>query len=71
MRLRQHKCCSTSKPEKQLPITMITLSHINTKSTRVFMGTLTNGENIHEAFVKIADAENIHAATFEMLGGLT
>jgi predicted DNA-binding protein with PD1-like motif len=50
---------------------MITLSHINTKSTRVFMGTLTNGENIHEAFVKIADAENIHAATFEMLGGLT
>ncbi len=50
---------------------MITLQHINTKSTCVFMGTLTNGENIHEAFVKIADAENIHAATFEMLGGLT
>lgn len=50
---------------------MISLTHINTKSTRVFMGTLSNGENIHEAFVKIADAENIHAATFEMLGGLT
>ena len=50
---------------------MITLQHINTKSTRVFMGTLTNGENIHEAFAKIVDAENIHAATFEMLGGLT
>lgn len=49
----------------------ITLSHINTKSTRVFMGTLTNGESIHQAFIKIADAENIHAATFEMLGGLT
>jgi predicted DNA-binding protein with PD1-like motif len=49
----------------------ITLAHINTKSTRVFMGTFTNGENIHEAFVKIANAENIHAATFEMLGGLT
>lgn len=49
----------------------ITLSHINTKSTRVFMGTLTNGEAIHDSFVKIADAENIHAATFEMLGGLT
>jgi predicted DNA-binding protein with PD1-like motif len=49
----------------------ITLSHINTQSTRVFMGTLTNGEVIHAAFTKIADAENIHAATFEMLGGLT
>ncbi|MBX3038185.1 MAG: DNA-binding protein [Anaerolineales bacterium] len=49
----------------------ITIQHINTKSTRVFMGTITNGENVHEAFVKIADAENIHAATFEMLGGLT
>lgn len=49
----------------------ITLSHINTQSTRVFMGTFTNGEAIHAAFAKIADAENIHAATFEMLGGLT
>lgn len=50
---------------------MISLQHINTKNTRVFMGTFTNGENIHQAFAKIADAENIHAATFEMLGGLT
>jgi len=49
----------------------ITLSQINTKSTRVFMGTLTDGQNIHEAFAKIAKAENIQAATFEMLGGLT
>lgn len=49
----------------------ITLSHINTKSTRVFMGTFTNGENIHDAYAKIAVAENIHAATFDMLGGLT
>lgn len=49
----------------------ITLQHINTQSTRVFMGTFTNGEDIHQAFAKIADAENIHAATFEMLGGLT
>jgi len=48
----------------------ITLSHINTKSTRIFMGTFTNGEAIHAAFAKIATAENIHAATFEMLGGL-
>ena len=49
----------------------ISLAHINTKSTRVFMGTFTNGEVIHAAFAKIADAEDIHAATFEMLGGLT
>lgn len=49
----------------------ITLQQINTKSTRVFMGTFTNGENIHDAFIKIANVENIHAATFEMLGGLT
>ncbi|MCL4272953.1 MAG: DNA-binding protein [Anaerolineales bacterium] len=50
---------------------MISLSHINTQSTRVFMGTLTNGEAIHDAFAKIARIQNIHAATFEMLGGLT
>lgn len=50
---------------------MITLSQINTQSTRVFMGTLTNGEAIHDAFAKIARAQNIRAATFEMLGGLT
>lgn len=50
---------------------MITLQRINTQATRVFMGTITNGEAIHDSFVKIANAENIHAATFEMLGGLT
>jgi predicted DNA-binding protein with PD1-like motif len=50
---------------------MISLSHINTQSTRVFMGTLTNGEAIHDSFAKIALAQNIYAATFEMLGGLT
>lgn len=49
---------------------MISLSHINTHSTRVFMGTLTNGESIHEAFAKIAYTQTIHAATFELLGGL-
>ena len=49
----------------------ISLAHINTQSTRVFMGTLTNGEAIHAAFAKITNAEKIHAATFEMLGGLT
>jgi predicted DNA-binding protein with PD1-like motif len=50
---------------------MISLSQVNTQSTRVFMGTLTNGEAIHDAFAKIARVQNVHAATFEMLGGLT
>lgn len=49
----------------------ISLSRINTQSTRVFMGTFTSGEAIHDAFAKIARAQNIRAATFEMLGGLT
>ena len=49
----------------------ISLAHINTKSTRVFMGTFTNGEVIHAAFAKITNAEKIHSGTFEMLGGLT
>jgi len=49
----------------------ISIAHINTESTRVFMGTFTNGEAIHAGFAKIAAAQNIHAATFEMLGGLT
>jgi predicted DNA-binding protein with PD1-like motif len=35
------------------------------------MGTFTNGEAIHDAFAKIAHKQNIRAATFEMLGGLT
>jgi predicted DNA-binding protein with PD1-like motif len=50
---------------------MISLSHINTQAVRVFMGTFTNGEAIHDAFAQIARAQNIHAATFDMLGGLT
>jgi predicted DNA-binding protein with PD1-like motif len=49
----------------------ISLSHINTQSTRVFMGTFINGEAMHDAFAKIARSQNIRAATFEMLGGLT
>lgn len=49
----------------------ISLAQVNTKATRVFMGTFTNSESIHDAFAKIARMQNIHAATFEMLGGLT
>ena len=49
----------------------VSLAQVNTQATRVFMGTLTNGEAVHDAFVQIAAAENIQAATFDLLGGLT
>lgn len=49
----------------------VLLAQVNTQATRVFMGTLTNGTAVHDAFAQIAAAENIQAATFEMLGGLT
>lgn len=49
----------------------ISLTQVNTQAVRVFMGTLTNGEAIHEAFAQIAQKQHIFAATFEMLGGLT
>ncbi len=50
---------------------MISLAQINTQATRVFMGTLTNGESLHAAFAHIARQQNIHAAAFHLLGGLT
>ena len=49
----------------------ISLAHVNTQSTRVFMGTITAEEYIHDALAKIAKTENIQAATFELLGGIT
>ena len=49
----------------------ISLAHVNTKATRVFMGTITDEEHIHDALAKIAKKENIQAATFELLGGIT
>ncbi len=49
----------------------VSLAQVNTQATRVFMGTLTNGTAVHDAFAQIAAAEHIQAATFEMLGGLT
>jgi predicted DNA-binding protein with PD1-like motif len=48
-----------------------TLQQVNTRAIRVFMGTLTDGETLHTALAGIASAENIHAATFDLLGGLT
>ena len=49
----------------------ISLAHVNTKATRVFMGTITDEEYIHDALAKIAKKENIQAGTFELLGGIT
>ncbi len=39
-------------------------------SPRAFMGTLTNGEAIHDAFERIARTMDIGAAAFNLLGGL-
>ncbi len=50
---------------------MISLAHINTQAIRVFMGTLTEGESLHTAFARIAQQEQIFAATLDLLGGLT
>jgi predicted DNA-binding protein with PD1-like motif len=50
---------------------MINLQQVNTIATRVYMGTLTEGEELHPAMIRIAKALNVYAATFELLGGLT
>lgn len=49
----------------------ISLQHVNPTATRVYMGVLTGGDNLHDAFTTIATKLNIHAATFELLGGLS
>jgi uncharacterized protein len=49
----------------------ISIAQVTSQAARVFMGTLTNGEAVHAAFAQIATAENIQAASFEILGGLT
>ena len=50
---------------------MRTLQHVNPSGTRVFFGTLTGGESLHEAFTEIVQTKWIKAATIEMLGGLS
>ena len=50
---------------------MITLQHVNPSATRVYFGTLTGGERLHEAFAEIVQRNWIKAATIEMLGGLS
>ncbi len=49
---------------------MISLRQVNPHGSRVFMGTLTDGVNIHDALAETAVSHHIHTATFELLGGL-
>lgn len=49
----------------------ISVAQINTQGIRVFMGTLTDGVAVHEALAAVAERHAIHAATFELLGGLS
>ena len=48
-----------------------TIRQVNPSGTRVFMGTLTGGANVHEALAEVATQLNTQTATFEMLGGLS
>ncbi len=50
--------------------TQITLRQLNLTATRVFMGTLTDGVLLHAGLKEVAAANQIHTATFDMLGGL-
>ncbi|WP_420630122.1 PPC domain-containing DNA-binding protein [Candidatus Leptofilum sp.] len=48
----------------------IRCKQVNSAGLRVFMGTLTNGANVHEALTQTAVTHYITTATFELLGGL-
>lgn len=49
---------------------MIKSRQIARDGVRVFMGTITGGDDVHHALVETAVRHNIHTATFELLGGL-
>lgn len=49
---------------------MIAIRQVNPHGSRVFMGTLTDGVNVHEALAETAVSHHILTATFELLGGL-
>lgn len=50
---------------------MITLQHVNPHGTRVYMGTLTDGADLHGALTTVAHRLDVGAATVDLLGGLT
>ena len=43
---------------------------VNDDGIRVFMGTITDRTNVHEALTAVSQQHNITAATFELLGGV-
>ncbi len=49
---------------------MTGLKHVNAAGTRVYMGVLTGGVDIHETLAGLAARHHIQAATFDLLGGL-
>lgn len=49
----------------------ITLAHVNPAGTRVYMGTLTAGADVHAALAGLAHQLNVRAGTVELLGGLS
>ncbi|NWF70451.1 MAG: DNA-binding protein [Chloroflexi bacterium] len=46
------------------------MRQVNPAGTRVFMGTLTDGANVHEALMTFAQQHSIQTAAFDLLGGL-
>lgn len=48
----------------------VTARQVNTQGIRVYMGTITDKHDIHEALTLFAQHHNIRTATVEMLGGL-
>ncbi|NJN55346.1 MAG: hypothetical protein HC804_11645 [Anaerolineae bacterium] len=48
----------------------ISLQQVNEGGTAVYMGTLTGGDNVHEALTAVAHQQHIQTATVDLLGGL-
>lgn len=49
----------------------IALLQLPSPATRLFLGTLTGGEAIHEALARLAQTYQIETAVFHLLGGLS
>ena len=58
--------CSSQKGS----IVTVHIRQVNPAGMRVFFGTITSGESIHQAMVTVATTHNITTATFKLLGGL-
>ena len=46
------------------------MRQVNPQGSRVFMGTLTDRVNVHEALAQLAQEHDVQTGTFELLGGL-